>query len=208
MLNWTRAFSLVAISSLVTMSGRGQTADPPLFTIFKTFGADSGADEAAIKKAVEAAGGQVSTLPGHDNFTTRVTWENVTDGKRIALDAYGFYFRAPTARFERHVTTCSVTDYSRDTAGVDATRDWVAVPLSKKVGGGNPNCCGLPKYEYTYRDVAGVRSAIPSERWFDTDDTWWLETDYAPVGPITVRLSHNRRYLRGTVPGPSAPTSN
>lgn len=206
MLNWTRALSISAILGAVTMSvsASAQTLEPPLFAFFKTFCAETKGNGEAMKKAVEAAGGEVTTLSGTETSRLKMRWEKVTDGKRVALAADDLYFRVPNAPFERHVTICSVTDFSHDTAGVDAIRNWVGVPLSKTT-----DVAGTQGYEYTYQEVAGVRSAIPFERWFDTDDVWWLEMYYGPVGPISVSLSHhNRQYLRDTVPGQAAPTSN
>lgn len=200
MLDWTRALRISAISGAVALSvsASAQTADPPLLPFFKTFCVDTRGDEAAIKKAVEAAGGEVTIFP---DTGLPLRWEKATDGKKITLFAGDLYFRGP--KIERHITECSVGEYSHDTADGDAIRDWIGVPPSKTSAS-----AFRMDYDYTYQEAAGLRSAVPFARFYDTDDVWWIEVEYGGDGTTSVQMHLNRRYLRGTIPGQAAPTSN
>lgn len=204
MLNWARVLSISAISGAVAMSisASAQTADPPLFAFFKTFCADTRGDAAAIRKAVEAAGGQVTTIPDTDTSPLKMRWEKGTDGQKIRLAAGGWYMHANRNNpNERYLTDCYVWDSSHDVAGAEAIRNWVGVPPTD-----TRPFAGMSKATYTYKDVAGVRSAIPSDRYNDTDDVWRLDVmdlvDNAGGGAIYVHLYHS------TIPRQAAPTSN
>jgi hypothetical protein len=192
MLNWRRSLTISAVSGAVVMSviASAQTADPPLFSFFKTFCADTRGDEGAIKKAVEAVGGQVTMLPDTDTSPLKMRWEKGTDEQKIRLAAGGWYRSANRENpNERYLTDCYVWDSSHDVAGAEAIRNWVGIPPSD-----TRPFAGTQKTTYTYKDVAGVRSAIPNDRFNDTDDVWRLDVMdlvEASGGAIYVHLYHS-----------------
>lgn len=203
MLNLARVLSISAISGAVAMSvsASAQSADPPLFAFFRTFCADTKGNEAAIKKAVEAAGGEVTMLPDTDTSPLKMRWEKITDGQKISLAAGGWVQSKNTNPNQPYITDCYIWDSSHDVAGAEAIRNWVGVPPSDRQVSGI-----FGGIRYTYKDVAGVRSAIPSDRYRDTDDVWLLTVldlvDNQGAGAIYVHMYHS------TLPQLTAPRPN
>jgi len=192
MRNWTRALSISAISGAVAVSvgASAQTADPPLLSFFTRFCVDTRGDEEAIEKLVlEAPGGEVTITPETDTSPRHLRWEKTTGADKIVLTASSVHFQGESnKRFTaRDIPVCQIFDYSHDVAGADAIRKWVGVPPSKMNAGRFDIT-----YDYTYQEAAGVRWGMRFEKFYYTDDVWWLRVTYpSGSGAIFVELSHN-----------------
>jgi CspA family cold shock protein len=84
MLNWTRGLGISAISGAVAMSvsASAQTADPPLFTFFKTFVPTL---EAVKRRFISPEGGAKDVFV-HATAVEAAGMRSLTEGQRVSFD--------------------------------------------------------------------------------------------------------------------------
>ena len=149
-----RNLGLAAVGLTSIVSAHAQTTDPSLFTAFKPYCVDTSAIPEAVNKVVEAAGGVAkdSAFPG----SRLTTWELGFGGETLEVASGQF----PARTNEGDQDVCWVMGTSNDDVALfEAIRNWTGVASVAA----SPNLGGLIWSVFNYQEIAGMRTALPSD---------------------------------------------
>ena|SRR5690242_461373 len=148
---------ILIATALLTPGAVAQAHDQPLFAAFKEFCINTGAQAAAVKSAVEAAGGkQHAAGATAQPFPMAVTtWDITVGGASLNISAGIQQVPAVQSRAEANSSQCGVTIFVNDDASIEALGNWVGVPPGHVLRG-NPTM-----YFFDYQEQGSVRSATP-----------------------------------------------
>jgi hypothetical protein len=157
---------ILPIAMLVTMCslGEARAAEPPLFSAFKKFCAETDAKPDAVKAAIKGAGGRLSKGPVNSGgwpFAVGLTIWNVTiEGRDIDVSASVQRIPPRLNKPTSNSDTCILNEFAADDASVEGIRKWIGVPPSNVMGpdkvslGDGKKASGLTIYNYGYT-IAG-----------------------------------------------------
>jgi hypothetical protein len=157
-----RKLGPILIATAISTAGAdAQTNDPPLFSVFKAFCVETGANPDAVKSAVEAAGGKQHGPAGATTQPfpmTVTTWDITMGGTSLNISAGTQHVAAVQNRPEENSNHCVVNSFVNDDASIEAIRNWVGVPPTNTLRG-NPTI-----YLFSYQELSSVRSALPTDK--------------------------------------------
>lgn len=178
-----RFSSVLLVAVCLVLGGRAQAqdAEPPLFSAFKTFCADAGADPDQVKLAVEMAGGKAHNPPGGSTDKpwpmTVMSWDVTVQGHRMIL-SIGTAHPPRGPDKVSNTTNCVINSLDDESASMEALREWAGVPRDPTMP--------FPEY-YNFRRKGAAHVPAAGEAGLaEEEESWQLVL----IGKNSLQLAH------------------
>lgn len=153
----------IAVLVIVCLLGGASAAEPPLFSAFKKFCAETNAKPNSVKAAIEGAGGRLSKGPVDSDgwpFAVGLTiWDITIDGRDVNVSASAQRIPSRSNKAAYNADSCILNEFAADDASVEAIRKWIGVPPGNvmrpddSLVGNGKKASGLTIYNYSYAVV-------------------------------------------------------